>query len=385
MAEVILRVGLNLHPGQPLLVTDPYDLQGAHPETASLVEAVHTAVAALEPGRPRPGLEFIPANPSHLRALVESDDLPRYETLVATHARRLQRHLAQGGAFLFLTGTVPQLLSGLPADRLQRFDTVKWRHLGPLIQRLTRGATQWTLAPAPTSDWATAAGVSVAALWETTFAALRIGASPTHDNLPSHAVTSWRAHLASLARHRDSLNAARHRRMRYRGPDTDLTLALPRFHTWCTAQLTTKAGVSFVANLPTEEIFTAPHRHSAQGTLRVARPVAHAGAVIEDIRLEFRHGRVVHARARSGETLLHQLLATDPGASRLGEVALVPGNDLLPWASQSHHHTLLDENAAPHVALGESYRFCSRAWLPLVLNRSQLHLDLPLEAKIELA
>ena len=410
MAEVIIRIGLNLQPGQPLLITDPYDLQGTHPEAEALANAVRDAAHS--------DTVVLPADPGRLRALVEADDLPAYEALVAAHTRRLQRHLARGGAFLFLTGTAPQLFADLPADRLARFDAVKWRHLGPLIQRLTRGATQWTLVPAPTSDWAAAAGMDVSALWETVFASLRVGPAlaagprstnqglPTSGSPTAHFISSWSTHLAALSHRRDALNSARHRLIRYTGPGTDLTLDLPRSHVWCTAQLTTTRGVTFVANLPTEEVFTAPHKNSATGTVRVSRPVAHNGAVIDGIELEFCAGRIVHAHARSGEDLLHRLLATDPGATRIGEVALVPtvGGALCPDSSDASsrdkpaptaevwqtsrplfHHTLLDENAAPHIALGEAYRFCSRAWFPLALNSSQLHLDLPLDAAVELS
>jgi aminopeptidase len=396
MAEVIVRIGLNLQPGQPLLVTDPYDLQGAHPETESLVASIRSIV---------PGVEVLPADPTRLRTLVATDNLAGYESLVSRHTRRLRQHLARGGAFLFLTGTAPQLLSGLPANRLQRFDATKWRHLGPLIQSLVRGASQWTLIPVPTSDWAAASDLTLPALWETVSTSLRVGpALAAGPGSPPAAFISWSNHLAALNQHRDALNRARHCRLRYLGPGTDLTLELPRSHAWCTAQLTTKTGVPFVANLPTEEVFTAPHKNTAEGRVRISRPVVHGGAVIEGIELEFHRGQVVQARATAGEDLLRQLLATDSGASRLGEVALIPALDgpRLPaiatatadpcmrdpsasWQNSRplFHHTLLDENAAPHIALGESYRFCSRAWFPLALNRSQLHLDLPLDAKVE--
>lgn len=374
LAEVVVRIGLNLQPGQPLLITDPYDLQGVHPEAIPLAEAI----GAQNEG----STTILPADPVRLRSLIANDDLPTYEKLVAAHIRRLHRHLDQGGAFLFLTGSAPRLMAGQPAGRLTRFDAVKWRHLGPVIQSLIRGASQWTLVPAPTSEWADAAGVDLPTLWNTVFSALRIGPSG------SRSLPDWKLHLTALAWQRDQLNAARRRRLRYTGPGTDLTLELPRSHRWCTTQLTTRRGVAFVANLPTEEIFTAPHKRSAHGTVRVARPVTVAGNVIDGIELEFRFGRVVQARARAGEDLLLQLLATDDGAARLGEVAVVPstaGRATWQNALPVFHHILLDENSAPHIALGDAYRFCSRAWFPLALNSSQIHLDLPLDAEVELA
>ena len=404
MAGVIVRVGVNLQPGQPLLITEPYELQGVHPEAAPLVAAIKAVADGNE-------VSVIQSDPARLHALVEANDPQGYDTLVSAHTLRMRQHLARGGAFLFLLGSQPQLMAGLPAERLAHFDRLKWRHLGPVIQRLVRGASQWTLAPAPSSMWADAAFADLPAadrlpaLWRTVGAALcrdstdilsRDKSAPTIDP-----IAAWHIHLAALARRRDELNAALHRRIRYVGPGTDLTLELPRSHVWCTAQLVSKAGVPFVVNLPTEEVFTAPHKNSANGTVQVARPVVHGGAVIDGIELEFRRGRVVAAKARTGQDALQHLLATDSGAGRIGEVAIV--SDCPRWASVSSptpvadgdigdhpkprlfHHTLFDENAANHIALGDAYPFCSQSLLPLALNSSQLHLDLPLDATVELS
>lgn len=375
MAGVVVRVGLNLQPGQPLLITDPYELQGVDPEALPLAEAVRELAG--------PNTVILSADPDRLRALAAGSDSPGYERLIGDHVARLRQHLGRGGAFLFLTGSHPGLFTGLQPGRLSEFDRIKWRYLGPIIQQLVRGATQWTLVPAPTTPWANTAyadlpaGDRLPALWRTVFDSFRLDADDP--------LAAWELHLAALARRRDELNAMRHRTVRYIGRDTDLRLALPRSHRWCTAQLMAKRGVSFVVNLPTEEIFTAPHQHSAEGRIRVARPVAHAGSVIDGISLEFIGGRVVAGHATTGHDLLQQLLRTDNGARRIGEVALVPGRNRLNLAGRLFHHTILDENACNHLALGDAYRFCSRAWLPLALNSSQIHLDLPLDATVELS
>jgi len=400
LAEVMLRVGVNLQPGQSLLITEPYELQGIHPES----EPLAAAIAAVAAGS---NVRVITADPSRLRALAADNDHRGYETLVSGHILQLDRHLADGGAFLFLQGSQPQLMAGVPAERLARLNHVKWRYLGPLIQRLVRGATQWTLAPAPSTSWADVAfpelpaSNRLSALWQSVFEALRVAPTGHPALSPVDPIGQWQSHLALLARRRTELNSARHRHVRFSGPGTDLTFHLPRSHAWCTAQLVSKTGVPFVANLPTEEVFTAPHKNSATGIARITRPVVHDGSVIEGLELEFHCGRVVGARARTGQDALEHLLATDSGACRIGEVALVM--DRPRWASVStpthvadrdiddhpvprfFHHVLLDENAAHHIALGDAYRFCSRAWLPFALNSSQVHLDLPLDANIELS
>ena len=393
MAEVIVRVGLNLQPGQPLLITDPHELQGIHPDAAGLAEAVRSVAG---------DATILTASPAKLRALVEVEDVRKLDQLLSQHIAQLHRHLAAGGAFLFLTGSAPRLFADLHAVHIAKFDQLKWRHLGPLVQQLIRGATQWTLAPAPTAGWADVtyadlpAVQRLPALWRIVFEAFRVGPAlvagpsreagmPASGSPTNEAIDSWRTHLAALALRRDGLNAAHHRHARYVGTGTDLTLDLPRLHAWCTAQLTSKSGVPFVVNLPTEEVFTAPHRNSAHGRVRVARPVIHAGTVIDGITLEFAGGEVVGAHAETGHELLQQLLATDEGARRVGEVAIVPNRNALSLAGRSFHHTILDENTTSHIALGDAYRFCSRAWLPVSLNSSQIHMDLPLDARVELS
>src|SRR6478609_4296597 len=174
MAEVIVRIGVNLQPGQPLLITDPYELQGVAPEARPLAEAVKAFAGG--------ATTIVLADPGHLRTLVENDDRTGLDALLSQHIAQLHRHLASGGAFLFLTGSAPRLFDGLHAVHVAEFEQLKWRHLGPVIQQLVRGATQWTLAPAPTAAWADVAYPELpahrrlAALWEGIFASLHLDA-----------------------------------------------------------------------------------------------------------------------------------------------------------------------------------------------------------------
>ncbi|MBA3850322.1 MAG: hypothetical protein C0502_10075 [Opitutus sp.] len=383
-AEAIVRIGVNLQPGQKLLVTDPYDQQGVARSAEVLIGAVRRA--ALELGD---DCEVVWSPSAELRALAEGDERGAFDRLVARNTAKLEHHLRRGGAFLFLTGSQPRLMDGVPAAHLAAQHEISWRYFGPVVQRLVHGATQWCLAPAPAPSWAALAFADLpseqrlAALWRCVFDAVR-----AHGD--GSVCGRWNEHLQRLAASAGKLNATRHARVRLSGPGTDLTLALPEKHRWCTAEQRTARGVRHVINLPTEEVFTAPDCRSAAGRVRVARPVCHAGTTIEDIELEFRAGRVVAASARTNADLLRELLETDGGAARLGEVALLAG-DLggarLGWqdARRVFHHPLLDENAANHLALGEAYPFCHRGWWRLGVNRSLIHLDLPLDARAELA
>lgn len=384
LAEVLVRVGLDLRPGQPLLLAEPYEQLGVAPTAEVLVNAVRAAAA---PFTDRVEVHW--CDPAEVRQLAEAEDPAPLDARLARDVRRMERHVAAGGALLFLGGSLPRLLTGLPPERRAAYHARVWNHLGPLVQRLVAGATQWTCAPAPAPTWATLAFADapsesrLALLWHTVFAALRADGS-------GGAVEAWQAHLAALEARAAALDARRCQEVRFVAEGTDLRVGLDAGHRWRTARLRTAAGVPFVVNLPTEEVFTAPDRRRAEGRVRVARPVVFAGDLLDGIELDFRAGEVVAASARTGGDVLARVLATDAGARRLGEVALV-GADLgavaPDWtrARRVFHQLLLDENASNHVALGEAYPFCHAGWGKASVNRSQLHLDLPLDARVELA
>lgn len=401
LADVIVRVGLNLPRGQRLLIAEPYELQGVARSAEVIVEAVR--VAAIAAGCPHPaGLDIIWGDGPRLREFAAQADRRGFAQLVAANATRMQAAIGQGDALLFLPGSHPRLLEGIAPERITALRRIAWEYFGPIAQQLIGGATNWTAAPAPSPEWANhvyaefPAEQRLAALWHQVFEAMKIPEwsvtsgcapeTPPGGRVPpsDDALVAWQSHLQALQNYRNDLNAQQLRTLRYQGVGTDLTVTLPSEHLWCTAQLTSRAGRSFVANLPTEEVFTLPQRNSAEGIARVSRPINYGGAVIDGIELEFRHGRVVKARAKTNAALLNQLLATDEGSARLGEVALVPHETSLARSGRNFHHTLLDENASSHIALGDAYAFCLRSPNSAAQNRSLIHVDLPLDARVTL-
>ena len=412
LAEVILRVGVNLQRGQRLLLGEPYELQGVARGAGVLVEAIKTVAQEICPTQTRPVIEVIWGDAARLREFAVKRAWHDYAMMVGTSAAQIDAYIRSGDAVLFLQSSLPGFLDDLPVDRVSELRRIGWEYFGPVSHQLVQGATNWSVAPAPTPDWAHVVNDDLPAeqrlpvLWEDVFKAMRIPAMPGPGAArPSaEAIAGWRAHLGALSRYRDGLNLPLFSTLRYEGDGTNLTVALPPEHTWCTAQLKTKSGLSFTANLPTEEVFTAPHRDSAEGVVRAARPVCYGSTIIDGIELEFKRGRVVQARAREGEDLLKRLLDTDEGARRLGEVAILPsaqtgrpagpassgqvapGDSLDPWQSSGrlYYHPLLDENTGSHIALGESYGFCLRAPNPAALNRSLIHVDLSIAAKAHL-
>src|SRR5690606_11658033 len=166
---------------------------------------------------------------------------------------------------------------------------------------------------------------------------------------------AWRAHAQQLVSARERLNSRGFAALRFKGPGTDLRVGLAEGHRWDGGSSCTPAGDRFIANMPTEEVFTAPHRERVDGVVRASKPLAYAGTLIEDFELTFEGGEVVSAVAGKGQEALDQILAADPGARRLGEVALVPVWSPIARMGLLFYQTLYDENAASHIALGQGY------------------------------
>ena len=376
-AAVIVRVGLNLRRGQRLLIADPYELQGVARGAANLVTAIEAAARA----QGAAAVRVIWGDEARLRRAARDGPGWFFRARLRRHTSRMLRHVDRGDALLFLQGSHPGLLADIPAAGVARLRRRTAALFGVVAAQLTAGATNWTLAAAPTPAWAGAVfpdladGERLPALWTALFEACRVTAPDP--------LRAWGGHLAGLDRRRDELNARRPATVRFRAPGTDLTVALPREHVWSTARLATREGRPSLANLPTEEVFTLPHKDSAEGTVRVARPVACGGAIVDGIELEFHRGGVTRARARTGEELLHRLLAVDAGAARLGEVAFVPAATSIARTGRLFHHPLLDENACSHIALGEAYGFTLRMPDATAFNRSLIHVDLPLDPACE--
>lgn len=378
LARVLVRVGLNIQPGQRLLIAEPYELQGVARSAEVIVDAVRTAAATAGAA----GVDVIWGDGARLRDFVVNNDWRGFVQFAGGNARRMQEHIQNGDALLFLQGSQPQLLDGLPMADTAELRRLAWAAFGPVAQQLMAAATNWTAAPAPSPAWAQAAYADLPserrleALWERVFAVCRADVADPEQ--------AWRDHLVALSARCEQMNTNPVRRLRYVGPGTDLAVELPPGHRWRSAQLRTAAGVPFVANLPTEEVFTLPDRATTEGRLRAARPIVYGNQAIEGIELEFRHGRVASARASANPGLLEKLLATDDGAACLGEVAIVAtATRSDPEAARLLHHPLLDENALNHVALGESYAFCLDGIDRRAANRSLIHVDLPLEATVE--
>lgn len=349
--DLAVTVALNLQPGQRLLIIGPLMNGGVSLEAAPLVR--HIAASAY-----RAGAELVEAvwgdEPLQLARFRHA----RPETFGVFSAwlpGALREHVERGGAVLSVYANDPDLLQHEPTDRVGALQQATSVAVMPFRELISRNQTNWGVVAAAGDAWAAKvfadepSGDRVTRLWD---AIVRLCRLDKPDP-----IAAWREHLAVLAARSDLLNARRYRALRFTAPGTDLTVGLPDGHVWVSGASVSRSGISFVANIPTEEVFTIADRNRVDGVVRASKPLSYSGTLIEDFTLRFESGRVVEVRASRGEAVLRQLVDTDASAGRLGEVALVPHDSPIAQSGRLFYNTLFDENAASHVALGSAYKF----------------------------
>jgi aminopeptidase len=345
LARVAINVGLGLKRGQELVMTAPLEAaplarritEQAYRAGASLVTTLYTDdEASLMRFRYAPDEAFDRA-PGWL-----------YDGMGAAYR--------SGAARLAITGANPGLLSNEDPEKVGRANAAVSKAYRPALELITRHAINWTIVASATPPWAAAMfpkdapKTAMAKLWEAIFRNTRVqGDDP---------VAAWRAHDAELHRRAEFMNAKRYSALHYRGPGTDFRLGLSDGHLWMGGGTTAANGLYCIPNMPTEEIFTTPHKDRADGTVRASKPLSYQGTMIEGIEVRFAGGRIVEAKATRGQEVLEKLISTDDGARRLGEVALVPHSSPIAASGLLYYNTLFDENAASHIALGQAYTSC---------------------------
>lgn len=372
LAEVAVRVGLNLQKGQELVLTAPTD---ALPLVRRIVEQAYKA-----------GAKFVTplisddevALARYRYAADESFDFAPgwFYDSIATAFR-------SGAARMGITGANPALLSGQDPQKVSRANIAMSKAYKPAMELITRHDINWTIVAAATPAWAALVfpdepeELAMGKLWDAIFRTSRItGDDPVAD---------WKRHGENLKHRVDLLNSKRYHSLRFFTPDgaTDLTVGLADQHLWAGGGTTAGNGVYCQPNIPTEECFTTPHKDRVHGVVTASKPLSHQGTLIENIRCRFENGRIVEVTATKGEAAIQKLIATDDGARRLGEVALVPDNSPIAQSGILFWNTLFDENAASHIALGQAYSTCiingekmsDEELAKLGANESIIHVD----------
>jgi len=350
-AELTLKVGLNLQPGQRLLIGVPIYNTGVPLEAAPLVRLL--VAKAYQMGARY--VDVIWGDDEVLLARFEHAPKETFAEYPTWKADVLLDYVQKGDAILTVLGNDPDLLNGQDPESVSMERKTVLTCTDPAMEYVRRNAINWAVIAVPVKDWAVkvlphiSPAEQMQRLWEAIFTTCRLDQKDP--------VAAWDSHIQQLVKRCEFLNKKRYSGLRFIAPGTDITIGLPKGHIWAGARMTTQEGLSFTANLPTEEIFTLPHKEKAEGIVRASMPLSCGGTLFEDFTLTFHEGRVVKVQAKKGEEMLQKLLEVDEGSCRLGEVALVPHSSPISQTGLLFYNILLDENAATHLALGSAYKF----------------------------
>jgi aminopeptidase len=345
LAEVAVKVGLQLKEGQDLLLTAP---AVALPLVRRIAEHAYKAGAGI--------VTPILSDEEFTLARYRFGHDSSFDRAAGWLYEGMAKAFSDNTARLAIVGDNPMLLSGEDPQKVARASKANSKAYQPALEKIVNFDTNWNIIAYPSASWAKlvfpddAEDVAVAKLAEAIFSASRVDNDDT--------IGAWNRHNAVLRERTEWLNAQRFGALHYSGPDMDLTIGLADGHEWEGGASTAKNGITCNANIPTEEVFTTPHCRRVSGHVVSSKPLSYQGTLIDNIAVKFEEGRIVEAKASRGAEVLNKVLDTDEGARRLGEVALVPHSSPISKSGLLFYNTLFDENAASHIALGQCYSKC---------------------------
>ncbi|MFX0031452.1 MAG: aminopeptidase [Candidatus Hodarchaeota archaeon] len=350
-AELILKVGLNLQKGQRLLII-PIELASSMIELAPFIEIIVRKAYQM-------GARFVEVlwnNPQ--MHLIRFQHAPRdsFEEYPIWRRDATLDFVEKGDALAGIIAADPDLYIDQDPELLAITRNIALKYNKPGRDLIMKNFTNWLCISASVDGWANKvfpdlpADEGKAKLWNAIFDVCRVKQEDP--------VFAWKGHIKQLHLRRNYLNTKQYSALRIQAPGTDLMIGLPVGHIWLGGSDKSQNGIEFVANIPTEEICTSPHKDKVEGFVRATKPLYIGGSVVEDFEFTFSKGKVVKAIARKGQEFLDNLIKTDEGASRLGEVALVPHSSPISQSGLIFYNTLIDENASCHIALGRSFESC---------------------------
>jgi len=371
LAMLAVRVGLNLRAGQEIVMTAPLE---AMPLVRRIADHAYKAGATLV-------TPLISDDAVALSRYRHAHPEEAFDVAPGWLFEAMASAFKAGAARLAVVGDDPTLLSAEDPAKVARANKARSIAYRPALELITDFAINWNLVPAATPGWARQvfpglpAEEAVAKLWDAIFAACRVDVGDP--------VAEWARHNRTLHARTAFLNGKDYAAVHFRGPDTDLRVGLSDGHLWAGGAEPAKNGIVCNPNIPTEEVFTTPHALRVDGVVRSTKPLAYQGTLIDGIAVRFEGGRIVEAHASKGAEVLRKVLATDEGAARLGEVALVPHSSPISKSGLLFRNTLFDENAASHIALGQAYTTCLKdsTGVPMEelakrgANASLIHID----------
>ncbi|SEW30368.1 aminopeptidase [Cognatiyoonia koreensis] len=342
LAEVAVRTGVNLQPGQDLVITAPM-------AALDLVRAITVHAYKAGAGIVTP---FFTDDQITLARYEHAPD-DSFDRAPNWFFDGLAQAFKGGAARMAISGDDPMLLAEQDPAKIARLSKATSIAAKPAMNPIVGFEVNWNIVAYPSAGWAARVfpdmpvDAAQGKLMDAIYKASRLeGDDP---------VANWADHTAELKKRVKWLNDHSFSALKYTGPGTDLMLGLADGHIWKGGASPALNGVTCQPNIPTEEVFTCPHAYKVDGTVSATKPLAHQGSVIENIKVRFEAGRIVEASASKGEDVLQALLKTDDGASRIGEVALVPHSSPISQSGTLFYNTLFDENASCHIALGQCY------------------------------
>ncbi len=370
LAEVAIKVGLQLQAGQDLVLTAPI---AALPLVRRIAHHAYKAGAGV--------VQPIFSDEEITLARYRNASSESFDRAPAWLFEGMAAAFSRNAARLAISGDNPMLLGKEDPDKVARANRATSLAYRPALEKITGFDINWNIVSYPNPSWARlvfpndSEDDAVRKLADAIFAASRVDVEDP--------IAAWKAHNAHLKDRWTWLNGHAFSALHYTGPGTDLTIGLADGHRWKGGASEAKNGVTCNPNIPTEEVFTTPHAHRVEGFVRSTKPLSHQGTLIDNIEVRFAAGKIVEARASKGEAVLNKVLDTDEGARRLGEVALVPHSSPISKSGILFYNTLFDENAASHIALGQCYADCFVGGTKLTPdeiaarggNKSLIHID----------
>lgn len=345
LAEVAVRVGLQLREGQDLVITAPVV---ALPLVRLIAKHAYKAGAGL--------VKPFFADDEMALARYENASDASFDRAASWLYEGMAKAYSDGAARLAIAADNPMLLSSQDPAKVSRANRANSKAYQPALEKIAGFDINWNIISYPNPAWAQLMfpnepeDVATRKLADAIFAASRVDVDDP--------VGAWAAHNAALRTRTRFLNGKAYSALHFKGPNTDLTVGLADGHEWHGGASTAKNGITCNPNIPTEEVFTTPHALRVEGYVTSTKPLSHQGTLIENIVVRFEGGRIIEAKASRGEEVLNKVLDTDEGARHLGEVALVPHSSPISQSGLLFYNTLFDENAASHIALGQCYSKC---------------------------
>ncbi|WP_461613844.1 aminopeptidase [Clostridium sp. Marseille-QA1073] len=370
-ARLAVKTGVNIQKNQTLIIASPIECA---PFTRMISEA------AYKEGAREVIIDWNDELSTKIKYMYADDEV--LSTIAPWKVDSLMHYVKNGAAVLSISASDPELMKDVPSKKISASIKASQLAFKEFNNRLTNYKNRWSILSIPTKSWASKVfpellpDKAVEKLWEEIFKLVRVDKEDP--------VKAWEEHIEVLKSNRDLLNNQNLKSLHFKNSlGTDLYVNLPQNHLWMGGSKKSSDDIEFVANMPTEEIFTLPKRNGVNGIVYSSKPLNYSGKLIEDFSLTFENGKIIDFTAKKGYDSLKNLITTDEGSHYLGEVALVPFNSSISNSGLTFFNTLYDENASCHLAIGKAYnlsikdgdKMTDEEFLKVGGNISLIHVD----------